>query len=175
MSITGNIRRVAPDQLKALLAAPEQVQDFIYGASDVDADEESEELSSEDGPLPLEKNWHALHFLLTGTSWGGTPPLNFIAVGGQKVGDEDVGYGPARAFTPQQVKDISRALEALDPEALRPRFNPGQMDDLEIYPKGWSESADDDSLESLLGDFDALKLFLREGAEQGLGLLVYLN
>jgi hypothetical protein len=172
MSINGNFRRVSPDQLSALLASPEQVAEVLYGSEE---EEDSDDASPDDSLLPMEKNWHALHFLLTGTSWGGTAPLHFIAAGGKPVGDEDVGYGPARAFTPQQVKEISRALEDVGREDLRRRFNARKMDELDIYPKDWMESADEDALDFLLGDFDALKRFLRESAEQGLGLLVYLN
>ncbi|ATB35086.1 hypothetical protein CYFUS_000498 [Cystobacter fuscus] len=172
MSIQGNLRRVGADQLRALLASPEQVNDIVHPPEDEDLDEDG---SSNADHLPLEKNWHGLHFLLTATAWEGSPPLNFIAAGGQRVGDEDVGYGPPRAFTPQQVKEISRALEGLDGEGLRRRFNARKMDELEIYPQGWSDNDDEESLASLLEDFDTLRSFLREGAEQGQALLVYLN
>jgi hypothetical protein len=49
--------------------------------------------------------------------WGGDPPLNFLAIGGVSVGNEDVGYGPARAFRAAEVAEIAAALEALS--ALR--------------------------------------------------------
>src|SRR5688500_4635495 len=39
-----------------------------------------------------DKAWHGLHYLLTKTAWGGEPPLDFIALGGTPVGDEDLGY-----------------------------------------------------------------------------------
>ncbi|OJH36045.1 YfbM family protein [Cystobacter ferrugineus] len=172
MSINGNFRRVSADQLRDLLASPEQVNDVVYPPEDEDSDDDT---SSNADHLPMEKNWHGLHFLLTGTAWEGASPLNFIAAGGQRVGEEDVGYGPPRAFTPQQVKDISRALEGVDGEGLRRRFNARKMDELEIYPQGWSDNDAEESLESLLEDFDALRSFLREGAEQGQALLVYLN
>ena len=31
-----------------------------------------------EGTLSLEKAWHGLHFLLTGSDWGGEPPLDFL-------------------------------------------------------------------------------------------------
>ncbi|EPX59781.1 hypothetical protein D187_002525 [Cystobacter fuscus DSM 2262] len=170
MSINGNFRRVSADQLRALLASPEQLNDLLDDSEVLDDD-----ASSNAEYLPMEKNWQALHFLLTGTAWEGSPPLNFIGAGGQPVGDESFGYGPARAFTPEQVKEISRALGSVDGEALRRRFNARKMDELEIYPQGWSDHADEESLESLFEDFDALQRFLREGAEQGQALLVFLN
>ncbi|MFY0583079.1 YfbM family protein [Cystobacter fuscus] len=170
MSINGNFRRVSADQLSAVLASPEQINDLLDDSEVLDDD-----TSSTAEYLPMEKNWQALHFLLTGTAWEGSPPLNFIAAGGQPVGEESFGYGPARAFTPEQVKELSRALGGVDREALRRRFNARKMDELEIYPQGWSDHADEESLESLFEDFDALQRFLREGAEQGQALLVFLN
>ena len=174
MSIEGNLRRVTADELRTLLAHPEQVFGFLYP----EPEEESEGMTLwyEEHHLPLAKGWHALHFLLTGTSWEGAPPLNFIAAGGQKVGEEDVGYGPARSFTPEQVREISRALDALRPEDLRQRYDPARMDELEIYPAhSWKANASEDVAHMLLGDFEGLRDFVREGAEQGMGLLAYLN
>jgi hypothetical protein len=50
----------------------------------------------------LDKAWHGIHFLLTGTNWAGDPPLNFLVAGGAQVGDIDTGYGPARFSTRQR-------------------------------------------------------------------------
>ncbi len=126
--------------------------------------------------LDLDKAWHGLHFLLTGTDWGGKPPLNFIVAGGEMIGDEDVGNGPARAFTPEQLVEISRALDALSSDALRQRFDPAKMMELDIYPSIWDrDPTDDDTLGYVLDYFEMLKPFLRKGAERGLGLIAYMN
>ena len=172
MSIQGNFRWVEPGQLDALLAAPEQENDFLPAEGQ---DEGGDEPSRGRALQPQVKSWHALHFLLTGTAWGGSAPLHFIAVGGRRVVHEDFGYGPARAFAPREVKAICQALEDVSPADMRRRFDAAKMDELEIYPKNWSENADEDSLDAVLGDFEALRDFLREGAEQDLGLLVYLD
>src|SRR5690349_11334743 len=87
------------EQLSSLLASPEQVTDFLR-------DSGGEDVGLSENRLDLDKAWHGLHFLLTGTDWGGTPPLNFIVAGGETIGDVDVGYGPARAFTPEQLAEI---------------------------------------------------------------------
>jgi hypothetical protein len=157
------------ERLSSLLASPEQVTDFLRDTGGEDAG------LSEDR-LDLDKAWHGLHFLLTGTDWGGTPPLNFIVAGGETIGDVDVGYGPARAFTPEQLAEISRALDALGSDALRQRFDPVRMLELDIYPGIWDrDPADDDTLGYVLDYFEMLKPFLRKGAERGLGLIVYMT
>src|SRR5688500_6275073 len=35
----------------------------------------------------LDKAWHGIHYLLTGTAWEGAEPLNFLVAGGRPVGD----------------------------------------------------------------------------------------
>ncbi|ATB42788.1 hypothetical protein CYFUS_008267 [Cystobacter fuscus] len=157
------------EQLSSLLASPEQVIDFLHDTDEEDAGR------SESG-FDLDKAWHGLHFLLTGTDWGGKPPLNFIVAGGEMIGDVDVGYGPARAFTPEQLAALSRALDAISSDALRQRFDPAKMMELDIYPSIWDrDPADDDTLGYVLEYFEMLKSFLRKGAEQGLGFLVYMS
>ena len=49
------------------------------------------------------------------TAWEGLHPLNFIAVGGESVGDEDVGYGPARALRWGDVAALAGALATFRP------------------------------------------------------------
>ncbi|WP_257451100.1 YfbM family protein [Archangium lipolyticum] len=169
MSMIVVFRLAQREQLSSLLASPEQVFDFLEDADDEDAD------NSED-VLDIDKAWHGLHFLLTGTDWGGKPPLNFIVAGGETVGDEDVGYGPARAFTPEQLAEISRALDGISSDALRQRFDPAKMMELDIYPSIWDrDPADDDTLGYVLEHFELLKPFLRKGVERGLGALVYMS
>ena len=70
MSMIGNFRRVPDARLLALLEDPESVVDFLeeQGFSDLDVD----------------KAWHGLHYLFTGTAWErrkgarrGRPPSPF--------------------------------------------------------------------------------------------------
>jgi Domain of unknown function (DUF1877) len=74
--------------------------------------------------LSLEKSWHGLHFALTGTAWEGVSPLNFLATGGATVGDEDIGYGPARILDPDGVAELDKALGAFTDAGFARRFTP---------------------------------------------------
>lgn len=136
-----------------------------------------ERLEFADGELreaDLDKAWHGIHYLLTGTAWDGEPPLNFIVAGGETVGDEDVGYGPARAFTAAQTRSIADSLDALPRDELVSRFDPQDMIAQEIYlGLSDSQSENDETLNYCLEYFDDLKTFVRKAADDGLGLLVY--
>lgn len=121
----------------------------------------------------LDKAWHGIHYLLTGTAWEGDHPLNFLLLGGTEVGDIDVGYGTARALNSEVVKEIHRALADINEEILRRRFNPAEMTKLEIYPDIWDrDSQDDDTLGYCLEYFNELKAFIGRAAEKDLGVVI---
>ncbi|MFC4309992.1 YfbM family protein [Steroidobacter flavus] len=137
------------------------------------------EFSLADGEVAdsdLDKAWHGIHYLLTQTAWEGDEPLNFLISGGSTVGEIDVGYGPARVFSADEVKAIFAALGPLDREVLRARFNPEEMMNLEIYPAIWDrDPADDDTFGYCAEYFESLKTFVEQTASRNLGLVVYLT
>jgi hypothetical protein len=109
----------------------------------------------------LDKAWHGIHFLLTGTAWKGDPPLNFLLVGGRDVDD----FESAHTFTAAETRDIAAALARVDDAELRRRFAPEEMMRLEIYPEIWDrDPANEDPLGYLLEMVAVLR--------QGLGLVV---
>ncbi|MGE3908388.1 MAG: DUF1877 family protein, partial [Chloroflexota bacterium] len=89
MSMMGMFAQATDEEIQGLLADPDEILVFLETREELDVTR----------VLELEKNWHALHWLLTGSKWEGEPPLNFIVLGGAGIGDVDVGYGAARAFT----------------------------------------------------------------------------
>lgn len=135
------------------------------------------ELSEGEGvATDLDKSWHGLHFLFTGTDWKGDPPLNFIVAGGVELKGIDVGYGPPRIFRASEVSTISKALAALSEKELRGRFDPAAMKQLNIYPEIWDrDPEDDDTLGYLLEYFETLKKFMKDAVERGFGLIVTLG
>jgi len=135
------------------------------------------ELSATEGAgSDLDKAWHGIHYLLTGTSWKGTPPLNLLVSGGRAVGDIDVGYGPARVLTAVDTRKACEALRALTDEDLRARFNPTDMLAKEIYPEIWDRSPEeDDTLGYLIEHVQTLRRFLDQAVAQKLGLVVYVS
>ena len=165
MSMIGCVRFATADELARLLAAPRTINDFL------DEDPAREQLAGD-----VDKAWHGIHFLLTGTAWEGSGPAAFLLQGGVEVGEEDVGYGPARAFSPAETRAIADALDALPPEELRPRFDPARMAELDLYPSIWTRPPEeDDPLGYLLAHYAELRRMVRTAAGDGLGMLVYLT
>jgi len=165
MSMIGNFLMVSDDQIASLLAEPETIEELLYP--------EDEELPINKA-MDVDKAWDGIHFLLCGEKDGGDPPLNFVAAGGSPIGDVDVGYGPARAFTSQQVRAIAEALAPIDKAALDARFDAKQFAEIGIYPQIWNEPKDV-CLGYLLEYFEDLKGFLLRARDAGQGLIVYIN
>jgi hypothetical protein len=169
MSMIGNFRRTSDERIQSLLSDPESIEDYLG-----EDPEESEEKPFAD--LDVDKAWHGIHFLLTGTAWEGEPPLAFIVRGGEEVGDVDVGYGPARAFTSTEVRAIADALKPITLDVLKKRFDPAAMTKLDIYPSIWDRAPEeDDTLGYLLEYYEQLWEFVAEAAREGEGMLVYVN
>jgi hypothetical protein len=92
------------------------------------------------------------------------------------IGDVDVGYGPARSFTPEEVEQIATFLGGLNEAQLRGRLDFKQMADAKIYPSLGKEEAFIDEEWEYLGDvFRRLKRFVQETASRKMALLVYIN
>lgn len=192
MSMIGNFRSLSDDDLGALLENPARVEQLLFGADFFSgtngevvvslfggsASQPSEpgrvEAGSRYGRDRRRQGLARIHFLLTGTAWEGSFPLNFIVSGGKEVGDVDVGYGPARALTSEDVRRLDAALEPLTSAELERRFDPEQMSKLQMYPEIWGDD-DDDSLAYLIEYYTELRSLVRRAAERGHALLVYLN
>ncbi len=124
--------------------------------------------------VSLEKSWHGLHFALTGSAWGGDPPLNFLAGGGDPVGDEDLGYGPARLLLPDQVELLSSALGGITDEEFARRFDLSALEREGVYPQIWDEPLDD-LLEEYGGYLAAAKELVGQAAHDGHAILIVIS
>ncbi|WP_191842132.1 DUF1877 family protein [Catellatospora chokoriensis] len=155
-------RRLSAGELQAVLDDAAVVDDLLYG-----------DLEDDDGEMPepeldLGKSWHGVHYLLTGTAWDIRQGAGEAVLGGEEIG-EDGGYGPARLFTPEAVRAVAAALDALDVDALRARFDPQAMTALRIYPNHVVEMEAFDYLADNLAD---LHRFYRSAAHDGQAVLL---
>ena len=123
---------------------------------------------TEDG-LGLEKSWHVLHYLLTGKAEDAPPPLGNAILGGQEIG-EDLGYGPARFLTPQQVREVAIALSSFSKDELVSRFDLKAMLAAKIYPV-----KDKGELELAQHYFDHLLHYYADAAANGNAMLLYIE
>ena len=125
--------------------------------------------------IDVDKSWHGMHYLLTGSAEGGTPPLDFLLEGGRIVGDEDVGYGPARVFTAEESRGIAAAVAAISDEELRARYDPSAMDAADVYPSLIWVRDGDEALDYVMEYIAILRGTLAEAVEMKRGLMLTLT
>ncbi len=158
MSMVMSFLAVEEAQGVALMQDPAGIVDFLESAS---------------GPsLYIDKAWHGIHFLLSGEAWGDDLPLGFI-VGGEYIGEEDVGYGPARFLSSAQVAQIADALAPISRADLMGRWDARAVRDADIY----AVNADDyDGEEEYLGGYyEAVKDFVKTAADAQQSLILWLS
>lgn len=166
MSLIGHVYLLSPERASALLADPSSLSEVIDRAYN----------EPQVGFVDMDKAWHCLHFLLTGSAIGGDPPLGFILTGGHAVGTEDLGRGPARVFLPAQAAEIAAALGRLEWPQLLARFDLQKLEKLNVYPGGFRELnlRSDYEVGYYLGPFEELKRVTVKAAAEGLGMLVWI-
>lgn len=124
----------------------------------------------------LDKAWHGIHYLLTGSEWGGEPPLDFIVQGGTEIGSVDVGYRPARAFRAREAAAIHTAIAPISRDILLARYQPVRMKDLDIYPNIWDfDPAEDDAFGYCADYFATLQDFLARAVAGRLGFVIHIG
>jgi len=124
--------------------------------------------------LDIDRAWHVLHFLLTGSADAEDHPLSFLAAGGRAISD-DLGHGPLRAFTPTQVQSLTDGLAQVMPEQLLEKFDPQRLEEecIHGWPEGWREATLAMCTPFVLEAFMQTREFLERGAARGRALLVY--
>ncbi|MCI4066073.1 YfbM family protein [Micromonospora sp. R77] len=156
-------RRLSPEELTAVLADPTAVDRLLYG----DLDDDEAEMPEPE--LDLDKSWHGIHYLLTGTGWQVSEGAGTAILGGVEIGP-DGGYGPPRLLDRDTVRAVAAALDALDVETLRARFDPGAMAAADIYPDIWTNGIDE--IDYLMSHFDHLRRFYHAAAVNSQAVLV---
>jgi hypothetical protein len=157
-----NLRPTSDAEIDRLLANPAEITRFLYGA-DADGLER----------VGLNKAWHAIHFVLTGSRLGGEEPLNFLVDEGTPVGEVDVGFGPARVLRSDQVRRIAAALAPISPDEVARRVDVKRFDQEAIYPGHWQHNgmgADD-----VVTSYRAMRDLIVRLADKGQGLVLYIN
>ncbi|MCW2601509.1 MAG: hypothetical protein JWM02_3338 [Frankiales bacterium] len=142
---------------------------------DVDALERDPDVAATwfaDGePLDLGTAWHAIHFLLNGSAWGGSGPLIDAVLGGTPIGDP-TSYEPIRFVSVAEVEAVAEALPDVD--ELVPRFTHKAMRQAEIFPDSAWE--DGDALTALvLPAYAHLVALFTDAAASGDAVLITLD
>jgi hypothetical protein len=166
MSLIGHVYLLPAERVQQLFEDPSLVVAIIDSAyNDPSA-----------GFVDLDKAWHCLHYLLTGSAIGGDAPLNFILNGGTPLGEEDLGRGPPRVFRPLEVAAVADALAKIEAAQLVARLDLKKLEKLSIYPGGWQELnlRSDYDLGYYFGPFEELKRVTARAKDEHLGMLVWI-
>jgi len=161
VSMIGNFLQLTSDELASLIADPSSVEAFIYPEDD-----------EHENNIDVDKAWHGIHFLLANDAWAGELPLANVVLGGNEIGD-DVGYGPAKYLTADEVFEVANALKDLSSDAFRARYNAKSLLDNEIYPQIWHD--DDDAVGYLTSYYETLRDYYLDAAAKGNAMLKYTN
>jgi hypothetical protein len=136
-------------------------------------------LSKGGSELSLYKDWHMLHYLLTGKSWEPPDaPLEMAIMGGIEIPDVQkiMGYGPARYLTPSLVREVVEALDDLPIEKKVELFDPQAAEIAKVYPRMHGmKGLEKDEKESLIHCFHLLRDFYRDAATKGHAMLLWVE
>ena len=152
----------------------ETTDEVLETFMDIDAIEDAQD-NDDIEICDLDKMWDALHFLLTGKSAAEPIEEDLISeaiVGQDSLTDEEVEEFIA-GIRADRVKEIAKALEALDFESYLDKFEMSHFAQNDIYPNIWSyEEEIDEIKEDLSYAFDSLKAFYTRMAEKECAVVV---
>jgi hypothetical protein len=120
--------------------------------------------------LAMEKEWHGIQFLLTGEPWPISNPLGMVIFGENDIG-QDLGYGPARTLTVEQVKEVAAKLSEISTEILRGRYDVRAMTEEKIYPEVW-EREGNAALDWLMAGYQRLVDFYMRASNRGYAVVL---
>jgi len=163
MGIEASYRRVPPDKFKQLIRQQAYFEAFIYERY------ANAELSRTYQFLDIDKNWQAIHFLLTGevTFTGQSKidsPLAQVVMGGKNTPYEAT-YDYYRYLEPDDVKRIAKALGDLSLDEIRANNERKHVE--ELYASDSPDEWDDETWEFMLDLIRQLVVFFNEAASAG--------
>ncbi len=121
--------------------------------------------------LDPHKSWHCLHFMFTGNAedTDGTPLGDAILGGTEIDGDEaDTGYGPPRALSPAQVRNVAAALAEFPIQKKASEFDVQAAEKAGIYVARHGVA-------ELTEYFGQLRSFYDDAARKGNAVLLWIE
>jgi hypothetical protein len=176
MSIEASYRRITPGEFTRLQADPKAAESF-FGTSLDDLDDPEkllarmQEQESSDRYLGIGKDWHALHFLLTGDGELKPhplppPPLGNVVQGGTET-QWPCTYGQVRSLAPDEVRAVAEALGGISVDELRSRFSVESFNSAQIYPHGKRARWTAEEAESIFEIYPRVVEFFQAAARDG--------
>jgi hypothetical protein len=95
--------------------------------------------------------------------------------GGVSERQLDAPYGPASRLSSEQVAELSKWLESVDPVQMRSLYDPHRMDAEKVYPQIWSREGSAAFDDYLLPRFHILKAFFSRAVQAQQQVLVFFS
>ena len=116
--------------------------------------------------IDIDKSWHAIHYLLTESDWGGGYPARHVIFGDAQIEKIDGGWGPATFLEPDQVVEVNEFLSNVTVEDIKECYDPKSLDSANIYPDTWLRDKED-ALEWILHFFIQVQKLYKDAAKAG--------
>ena len=156
MSMVWVLALASDEQGAALRADPSGIYDFVNG----------DESYGSHRSLDLDKQWHAVHFLLTGSAGATDNPLSLIIGNFEEIGPDN-GYGAAWFVPKGFIAEFDRALSAQSNAEIAARYDAAAMVREEVYIADVLEEEGDEGLQFLIEDIERLRTFAHRAAAEG--------
>ncbi|WP_066648257.1 MULTISPECIES: YfbM family protein [Sphingomonas] len=156
MGMVWVLATASDEQVATLRADPSGLYDFVN----------SEEAYESGRSLELDKQWHAVHFLLTGSAGATDDPLSLIIGTFEEIGPDN-GYGPAWFVPKRFIGEFDRTLSAQSNAEIAARYDAAAMVREDVYIADALEEEGEEGLQFLMEDIDRLRTFVTRAAAEG--------
>ncbi|KPI48663.1 hypothetical protein KW94_17365 [Clostridioides difficile] len=162
MGMIGCYIRISEENVLKLQQAEDNLQGLFFGDMD------------EDNTISIDKAWHAIHFTLTGCPFGGEDDNIFskLVMSGNVFMEID-GEPPAMLITADDVKKLSEAMDSLEEQKFREKFNISEMLENNIYPVMDDEN-EEEFFDYVWANLIELKKFIEEAANERQAVIFYI-
>ncbi|MCC0690203.1 YfbM family protein [Clostridioides sp. ZZV14-6387] len=162
MGMIGCYIRISEENVLKLQQAEDNLQGLFFGDMD------------EDNTISIDKAWHAIHFTLTGCPFGGEDDNIFskLVMSGNVFMEID-GEPPAMLITANDVKKLSEAMDSLEEQQFREKFNISEMLENNIYPVMDDEN-EEEFFDYVWANLIELKKFIEEAANDRQAVIFYI-
>ena len=152
------------EEIASLRRKPQVVYDFVN----------SEAAYQSGRQIDLDKQWHGVHFLLTGSAGATSDPLSIIVGNFEEIGPDN-GYGPAWIIPSSSLASCNEKLSKLSDEEISVRFNPQAMQQEDVYLADLFVDEGDEARGFLMGDVVRLRGFITQAADQSLNAVAIIT
>ena len=159
------LRRASAADIDQVKGHPDQLDDFMFDEAD-----------ASDDLVDLDKAWHGVHYLLTGSADATDSPLSLLIGNWESFGQNQHGFGGGWIVPPPAMQAFHTALAALDDETLTARYDPAAMNAEQVYlADAFVEESPEEALEYILQGLPNLRRFAARCASSDTGAIIVLQ